>query len=162
MLCYGRLWAAGALALWSMLVVAAPAVADVGAFSIPFATDSGGHVLDGSAGRYTLTFAAGALPPVTRQWSLDMYALPDQLLVANPIGRYSIDSSMLRELKRDADGGLTVFVQQDEPREGRAANWLPAPDGPFLMILRLYGAEQAVLDNAWEPPPVERVANDAK
>jgi len=135
------------------------AAVGAGAFSIPIAVDSGGHVLDGSAGRYTLAFAAGELPPVRGQWSLDMYALPDQLLVANPLGRYSIDSPMLPELKRDADGGLTIFIQRDEPEEDESANWLPAPDGPFLLILRLYGAEQAVLVNEWEAPEVERVGN---
>ena len=155
----GRFLAAGVLLLWSSLVVSVTAVAEAGAFSIPIATDSGGRVLDGSAGRYTLTFAAGALPPVRGRWSLDMYALPDQLLVANPIGRYSIDSSMLQELKRDADGGLTLFIQKVEPRDGKEANWLPAPAGPFLMILRLHGPEPAVRDNAWEAPPVERVGN---
>ena len=58
------------------------------AFYIPFTVDSGGHVLDGSAGEYTLTFAAGKFPPVKAFWSLTMYSLPDQLLVENSIDRY--------------------------------------------------------------------------
>ena len=45
---------------------------------------------------------------------------------------------------------LTMYIQKDPPGEGKDANWLPAPDGPFMMILRLYWPEQAVLNAAWE------------
>ncbi len=113
-------------------------------------------VLDGSGGRYTLTFGPRKLPPVKGSWSLTMYSLPDQLLVENPIDRYHINSSMLPDLQRDADGGLTLLIQRDAPGGDEDSNWLPAPDGPFLMILRLYRPEQAVLDNAWESPGVVR------
>ena len=65
------------------------------AFYIPMLMDTGGHPLDGSAHRYTLTFGPGRLPPVKAFWSLTMYSLPEQLLVANPIGRYLINSPML-------------------------------------------------------------------
>lgn len=163
------LWAKAA---WVMLIggwaasvgaVAAGADADptAGAFSIPIAVDTGGHVLDGhvfegKGGRYTLTFGPGRLPPVKASWSLTMYSLPEQLLVANPIGRYLINSPMLPDLKRDADGGLTLYIQKVAPGGAKDSNWLPAPDGPFLMILRLYRPEQSVLDNAWEAPGVVR------
>jgi hypothetical protein len=164
-----RLWAKLALAMliggWAASVGAvaagtdadATAGAGTGTFSIPFATDSGGHPLDGSGGRYTLTFAKGRLPPVKASWSLTMYSLPDQLLVANPIGRYVINSPMLADLERDANGGLTLYLQREPPGEEKDSNWLPAPDGPFLMILRLHRPEQSVLDNAWEAPAVVRV-----
>jgi hypothetical protein len=160
-----RLWAKVALVTfvgaWAASVgqVAACADADptAGAFSIPLAIDTGGHPLDGSDGRYTLTFGPGRLPPVKAFWSLTMYSLPDQLLVANPIGRYLINSPMLADLQRDADGGLTLYIQNDAPGGEQDANWLPAPDGPFLMILRLYRPEQSVLDNDWEAPGVVRV-----
>jgi hypothetical protein len=127
------------------------------AFYIPFTVDLGGHLLDGSQARYTLTFAAGKFPPVKAFWSLTMYSLPDQLLVANSIDRYLINSPMLPNLRLGADGSLTIYIQKDAPGDDKDANWLPAPDGPFLMILRLYWPEQAVLDNAWEAPPAERV-----
>ncbi len=127
-----------------------------GAFSIPFTNDSGGHPLEGTH-RYTLAFGPDRLPPAKAAWSLTMYRLPDQRLVENSIDRYWISSRMLGRLKRDADGGLTLYIQKNAPGEGKNANWLPAPDGPFLMILRLYQPEQAVLDNAWEAPPVVRV-----
>jgi hypothetical protein len=43
----------------------------------------------------------------TAFWSPTMYELPQSLLVANPINRYLINSPMLPELNKDADGGLT-------------------------------------------------------
>ena len=160
-----RLWVKAAFVMliggWAASVGAVAAGADAdptaGAFSIPFAVDTGGHVLDGGDGRYTLTFGPRRLPPVKAFWSLTMYSLPDQLLVANPIGRYLINSPMLPDLKRDADGGLTLYIQKDAPGGAKDSNWLPAPDGPFLMILRLYWPEQSVLNNAWEAPGVVRV-----
>jgi hypothetical protein len=36
------------------------------------------------------------------------------------------------------------------------SNWLPAPDGPFYMVLRLYGPEKAALDGTWTPPAAVR------
>ena len=60
-------------------------------------------------------FAPGQLPPVNAFWSLTMYQLPASLLYANALNRYLINSPMLQNLKRDADGGLTLYVQHDSP-----------------------------------------------
>src|SRR4029453_6000745 len=79
-----------------------------------YAVDAAGTPLDGAA-RYPLRFAPGGLPPVRAFWSVTMYALPSRLLVANPLGRYLINSAMLPSLKRDADGGVTIYVQHDSP-----------------------------------------------
>jgi len=69
--------------------------------------DEAKQKLDG-ANRYTLRFAPGQLPPVNAFWSLTMYEQPASLLVANPINRYLVNSPMLPQFKRDADGGLTL------------------------------------------------------
>jgi len=61
-----------------------------------------------------------------------MYELPKSLLVANPINRYLINSPMLPQLKRDADGGITLYIQNESPGKEKEANWLPAPKGPFV------------------------------
>ena len=73
--------------------------------------DADGQPLDGTTGRYTLHFAAGKFPPVNAFWSLTMYALPSQVLVKNPINRCLVNSPMLPDLKLDADGGLTIYIQ---------------------------------------------------
>lgn len=78
--------------------------------------DSTGQKLDGSKHRYILKFAKGHFPPVNAFWSLTMYNLPSQLLVKNPINRYLINSPMLPDLKKDADGGLTLYLQNTSPQ----------------------------------------------
>ena len=115
--------------------------------------DKAGQKLDGS-NRYTLRFAPGKLPPVNAFWSLTMYELPSALLVENPINRYLLNSSMLPDLKRDADGGLTVYIQHSSPGKDRDSNWLPAPEGPFRVQLRLYAPKTEALDGRWKEPPV--------
>ena len=81
--------------------------------------DSSGKALDGSKGRYQVSFAAGQLPPVNAFWSVTMYGMPSHLLVANPLNRYLINSPMLPDLKQDADGGLTIHVQNTSPARTR-------------------------------------------
>jgi hypothetical protein len=108
------------------------------------------------ANRYTLRFAPGQLPPVNAFWSLTMYDEPQSLLVANPINRYLINSPMLPQLKRDADGGLTLIVQNESPGKDKEANWLPAPKGPFAMYMRLYWPKEAAVDGKWKQPPLQR------
>jgi hypothetical protein len=113
--------------------------------------------LDGT-NRYTLRFAPGQLPPVNAFWSLTMYEEPQSLLVANPINRYLINSPMLPQLKKDADGGLTLIVQNQSPGKDKEANWLPAPKGPFSVIMRLYWPKEAATEGKWKQPPLQRVA----
>jgi hypothetical protein len=119
--------------------------------------DSAGQKLDGSKGRYQIHFAAGQLPPVNAFWSLTMYKMPSYLLVANPINRYLINSPMLPDLKKDADGGLTIHVQHESPGKEKESNWLPAPEGPFVMVLRMYWPKAEVLNGTWKQPLVQRV-----
>jgi hypothetical protein len=120
-----------------------------------YGVDSTGQKLSG-ANKYTLHFASGQLPPVNAFWSLTMYKMPQSLLVANPINRYLINSPMLPDLKKDADGGLTIYVQHDSPGKDKESNWLPAPKGPFMMYLRLYWPKDVALDGEWTAPKVDR------
>jgi hypothetical protein len=121
-----------------------------------YMVDQRGQKLDAMRNRYTLRFPPGQLPPVNAFWSLTMYALPSGLLVADPLHRYLINSPMLPDLKRDADGGLTLYIQHDSPGEDRESNWLPAPNGPFLMFMRLYWPKPEALDGTWRQPPLSR------
>jgi hypothetical protein len=121
-----------------------------------YGVDSDGHKLDG-ANCYTLRFAPGQLPPVNAFWSLTMYELPSSLLVANPLNRYLLNSPMLPQFKRDADGGITLYVQNESPGTDKEANWLPAPKGPFIAFMRLYWPKPEALDGTWKQPPMRRV-----
>jgi hypothetical protein len=116
--------------------------------------DADGQKLSG-ANRYSIRFAPGQLPPVNAFWSLTMYELPASLLVANPINRYLINSPMLPQLQRDADGGLTLLIQNVSPGKEKEANWLPAPKGPFAMYMRLYWPKPEALDGKWTAPPLK-------
>jgi hypothetical protein len=119
--------------------------------------DSAGQPLDGRSGHYELRFTPDQLPPVNAFWSLTMYELPSRLLVANPINRYLINSPMLPDMKRDADGGLTLIVQRESPGKDKETNWLPAPNGPFLLAMRLYWPKAEALEGRWKNPSVLRV-----
>ncbi|MDH6111223.1 hypothetical protein P3T36_003247 [Kitasatospora sp. MAP12-15] len=115
---------------------------------------AGNRRLDAHLQDYRLRFPPGRLPPARFFWSVTMYQLPERLLVANPIGRYSI-GDRTPGLVYDADGGLTLSVCHQQPTDpARAANWLPAPDGPFSVVIRVYGPDTAVTDGSWTLPPL--------
>ena len=122
--------------------------------------DNAGAELDGSKHNYTVTFAKGDFPPVNAFWSITMYDGKTQLLIENPINRYLINSPMMPGLKKNADGSLTIYVQKDAPAGDKKANWLPAPNGPIYMVMRLYWPKTeapSILppgDGVWKPPVV--------
>jgi hypothetical protein len=127
--------------------------------------DANGIVLDGSKHAYQMTFPAGQLPPVNAFWSITMYDGRTQLLIDNPIDRYLINSPMLPELKKNPDGSLTIHVQKDSPGADKESNWLPAPDGPMFVVMRLYWPkteEPSVYPlgkGTWKPPALVPVRN---
>ncbi|MGF6755946.1 hypothetical protein P3T16_003353 [Paraburkholderia sp. GAS42] len=116
--------------------------------------DVDGQPLDGSK-HYTLHFAKGQLPPVNAFWSMTMYSVPDQLLVKNPINRYLINSPMLPDLKTDPDGGCTIYIQHESPGHDKEANWLPAPQGRFMVAMRYYWPKPELLKNQWVSPKIQ-------
>ncbi len=113
---------------------------------------SGGPLV--GTNKYTVHYAKGELPPANAFWSMTMYDLPQQLLVANPINRYLINSPMLPTLKRDPDGGITLYVQNGSPGKDKASNWLPTPTGHFFVILRIYWPKASALSGQWKQPPM--------
>lgn len=112
--------------------------------------DSTGKPLDGS-NRYRLHFDKGSEPPARAFWSVTLYD-SDGFQVANPLNRFAVSSWM--PFQRNADGSLDLYFQHDDPGEGKEANWLPAPSGPFNLCMRLYAPEPSVLNGAWSPPAV--------
>ena len=120
------------------------------------AKDSDGNKPDCSKNRYSLTFPAGQLPPVNAFWSVTMYEGKTQLLVENPINRYLINSPMLPDLKKNPDGSLTIYIQKNSPGKDKETNWLPAPDGPIYVVMRLYWPKEEAINGKWKPPAVQR------
>jgi hypothetical protein len=74
----------------------------------------------------------------------------------NGANRYLINSPMLPNLKRDTDGGITLYVQNESPGKDKEANWLPAPKGPFFVVMRLYWPKPEALDGKWKAPLLQR------
>jgi hypothetical protein len=126
--------------------------------------DGDGQTLDGGQHNYTLTFPSGQLPPANAFWSLTMYDGKSQLLIENPINRYLINSPMLRAMKMNADGSLTLYIQNKSPGTDKEANWLPAPNGPIYLVMRLYWPKTTLPsilpagEGTWQPPGVKRVS----
>jgi len=125
--------------------------------------DSAGQALDGSKRNYTITFVANQFPPVNAFWSVTMYDGKTQLLIDNPINRYLINSPMLPEMKKNKDGSVTLYIQKDPPASDKKANWLPAPNGPIYMVMRLYWPKTeppSILPpgaGTWQPPAIQVV-----
>jgi hypothetical protein len=125
--------------------------------------DVDGEPLDGSKHNYTLTFPAGQTPPVNAFWSVTMYDGKSQLLIKNPIHRYLINSPMLPEMKKNADGSLTLYIQKDSPGKEKESNWLPAPNDLIYLVMRLYWPKTeppSILppgEGTWKPPGIVKV-----
>ncbi|MEZ5453624.1 MAG: DUF1254 domain-containing protein [Thiothrix sp.] len=125
----------------------------------------GDEALDGSKHNYVMTFDMDQLPPVNAFWSVTMYDGNTQFLVDNPIGRYLINSSMVEGMKTNGNS-LPIYIQYSNPGLDKEANWLPAPDGPIYLVMRLYwpkdGTETSSIlpvgDGSWNPPPVMQVS----
>jgi hypothetical protein len=118
--------------------------------------DADGSEYNG-ANRYVLRFPPGQLPPASGFWSLTMYDA-DYFFVANPINRYSI--SARQDLKRNPDGSVDLHIQHASPGADRESNWLPAPAGKFVLMMRLYWPSEtdpSILDGSWVIPGARKV-----
>lgn len=120
--------------------------------------DGNGQTLTG-ANHYTLTFAKGQTPPVNGFWSITMYMIDKGWwFVPNKLNKFTV--SPRNHLKANADGSITLYFQKDSPGADKESNWLPAPEGEFIPMLRMYWpAEKApsILDGSWTPPKVQKV-----
>ena len=120
--------------------------------------DGAGKQLNG-ANKYTLTFPMGQTPPVDGFWSITMYEIDrGWWFVPNPLNKFTV--SPRDNPKANADGFLTLYFQNETPGKDKEANWLPAPKGPFIPMLRMYwpkAASPSIIDGTWSPPKVEKV-----
>jgi hypothetical protein len=112
----------------------------------------------GGAHKYVINFAKGQTPPAKAFWSLTMYDA-HYFFVANPLKRYTLSSRS--RFKPNQDGSVDLYIQNESPGKDKEANWLPAPQGKFVLMLRLYWPYEppqvSILDGSWEPPVVKMV-----
>lgn len=116
--------------------------------------DHGGAPLNGSHS-YEVTFAKGEEPPVQGFWSLTLYN-QHHLFSANPLNRYSLGTKN-KDLKRNADGSLTLYVGPTSPGKDKDSNWLPSPKEPISLYIRSYWGKAPILDGSWKPPIIKKV-----
>ena len=116
-------------------------------------TDSNSEQLSGS-NQYRMTMPADA--PADAFWSLTMYDAKSLFMVENFIQRYSISTNRKDELKYAEDGTLPICIQYAKPTDP-TCNWLPAPQDDFYLHMRLYEPTQAVLENEYPLPQVEKL-----
>jgi len=119
--------------------------------------DGNGHSLNGR-NDYVMHFPPGGLPPNDAFWSLTM-ADDRQRFVPNAIDRYSVSDRS--GLIRNADDSTDIFIQRDVPA-GHEANWLPAPAAGFILWLRVYMPDQAILDGEYVVPPIRKAKRDLR
>jgi hypothetical protein len=115
-----------------------------------YVTDPSGQPYDTSKFNYK-----GELPPVNAFWSVTMYDMKTRFLVENPLNRYLINSNMIPQLKKNPDGGVTLYLQHNSPGPKLESNWLPAPNGPMGVVLRLYLPKPEVLTGKWVAPSIQ-------
>lgn len=121
-------------------------------------TDDEGRRLDGEH-RYLLRFEKDRDPPVDAFWSLTLYQITAEgrlYFVPNAIERYAVGDRS-KGLQRGADGSLEIYLSATPPGGERDANWLPAPAGPFRLVMRAYQPRSEILDGRYRYPPVVRL-----
>ncbi len=114
------------------------------------------------ANKYVMHFPKGQLPPTRGFWSLTMYDA-NYFFVANPINRYSI--SARQNLKPNPDGSIDLYIQNQSPGADKESNWLPAPAGKFILMLRMYWPDEkspSIINGSWSPPAAKKVAGNAR
>ena len=118
--------------------------------------DDSGYLLSG-ASTYTMTFPSNGLPDVGAFWSMTIYG-DDNNLVSNSINRYKVGTYPTDLLATNADGTLTIYLQNASPTADKMSNWLPAPAGGFHLVMRLYEPGSNIVNQTWGPPPILRTA----
>jgi hypothetical protein len=110
------------------------------------------------AKKYVMRFEKGSLPPVDGFWSLTMYDA-DYFFVANPLNRYTL--SQRNRLKTNPDGSVDLLIQNESPGKDKESNWLPAPKGEFVLMMRLYWPREkppSLIDGSWKIPEVKEAS----
>lgn len=119
--------------------------------------DDGGKPYSGT-NKYVMHFDKGQMPPVDGFWSLTMYNA-EYFFVANSLNRYTLSSRS--KLKTNADGSVDLYLQNENPGKDKESNWLPAPKGRFIPMLRLYWPKEtppSLLDGTWTVPGVKQAS----
>lgn len=122
---------------------------------VGYPADSKGRPFNGK-NNYQITFTKDQMPPVDGFWSITAYGA-NRFLYANTLDRYKLSSHMLPQFVRNHNGSTTFYIQHTSPGRDKESNWLPVPDGPFILTFRTYLPKMAIRDGQWKAPPVNLV-----
>ena len=128
-----------------------------GQFYLMTIKDKSGKRLDG-ANSYVLRVPPDA--PVALYWSVTAYDRETHALIRN-MDRAS-RASNADDVQKNADGSVDLYIQKDNPGPDKESNWLPAPAGKFVLMLRMYWPNEkspSIINGTWKPPPVRRVTS---
>ena len=115
--------------------------------------DGSGNPLTGT-NKYVIHFDKNMTPPAQAFWSITAYN-SNGFLIKNPLNRFALGDR--DKLTLNADGSLDIYVQYESPGKDKEANWLPVPQGPFNLTMRIYWPKSTVLDGSWNPPAIKKV-----
>ncbi len=95
-------------------------------------------------------------PPAANFWSVTVYDIKNRLIIRNEAKR-SDRSSRTEGLIQNDDGSVDLFFGPNAP-EGKEPNWIQTNEGEsFFVYLRLYGPEQAYIDQTFPMNKIEQV-----
>lgn len=114
--------------------------------------DADGDPTDGGRD-YVLHFDEAEIPQTDAFWSLTMYD-EKGFQVPNPLDRFALGDR--DPLTFNPDGSLDLFIQHTSPGPDREPNWLPAPAGRFLVLLRVYSPGPEIVRGRYRVPPVRK------
>ncbi len=128
-------------------------MAGVGSDYIVAAADTKGDALDGSK-TYKLHLPANA--PVNDFWAVTMYDTQTRSQLQTD-QQFPTLGSQDKGLATNDDGSIDIYFSPKAPA-GHEKNWLQTiPGKSWFVAFRVYGPEQAWIDQTWRPGDIELV-----
>lgn len=92
--------------------------------------------------------------PVKQFWALTVYDRATMAFIYSASGRTTLSSYDLDKMKKNADGGVTLYVGPKAPA-GLDANWIPTSGKRPLPAMRFYGPTDAFNNKSFKLPDFE-------
>ena len=115
--------------------------------------DKDGHLLEGGK-LYKVDVPAQM--PVKQFWALTVYDRATMSFIYTESGRTTLSSYDLGKMKKNADGGVTLYVGPTAPA-GMESNWIPTRGKRPLPAIRFYGATEEFNNKTFKMPDFEEV-----